>query len=411
LSPEARAHSRCGIDIVDVARIERLLRDTPQEGLLQVFSAEELRDAGEGPARPARLAARFAAKEACLKLFPRETALGLIGPADFAVVHDGYGAPHVRCSARAANALGRHRLDGIALSLSHDHTHATAVAIAEPGQTATPLVGKLLYHLLPIRRRVMHANLRRVFGDSVPDAEITRLAQAHYAHLARCAVEIIGFSWLPAPARAAFVRVENKEACIRAHARGKGVLLLTGHFGNWEIATVGGIAQFPEYRGQFHFVRRALHPRWLDDLVARRFRTAGLGVLPRRGTLDAVLDRLAAGDTVVFPFDQHAANRDGVGVDFFGHPASTSRSLALLALTSGAAVVPASSWRESPGRHVLRFEAALPLIEHDDPDAAIRLNTRAYNAALEGLVLRHPQQWFWLHRRWKDPSTAPAKTS
>jgi KDO2-lipid IV(A) lauroyltransferase len=72
-----------------------------------------------------------------------------------------------------------------------------------------------------------------------------------------------------------------------------------------------------------------------------------------------------------------------------------------MALATGAPVVPASSWREPDGSHVLRFEEALPLIECDKVSEEIRRNTRAYNATLEILVLRHPEQWFWVHRRWK----------
>ena len=114
-----------------------------------------------------------------------------------------------------------------------------------------------------------------------------------------------------------------------------------------------------------------------------------------------ILERLQQGDIVVFPFDQHAAPRDGVRVDFFGHSAGTFRSLALIAQAAGAPVVPASSWREAPGQHVLRFEEALTPISHADVGEEIRRNTRAYNAALEHLVLRRPAQWWWLHRRWK----------
>ena len=102
-------------------------------------------------------------------------------------------------------------------------------------------------------------------------------------------------------------------------------------------------------------------------------------------------------------FDQHAGGADGIPVDFFGHPAGTFKSLAVLALSTGAPVIPASSWREPDGTHVLRFEEPLPLIECEDVGEAIRRNTRAYNAALERMLLRHPEQWIWMHRRWKLP--------
>jgi KDO2-lipid IV(A) lauroyltransferase len=392
--------SRCGIDSVEIARIERLLRETPPADLGKLFSPDELLDAGDGPGRAASLAARFAAKEACLKLFPRETALGRIGPADFAVAKDAYGAPRVVCNPAAQDALARNRVRAIALSLTHDRTSASAVALAEPARTTPPLVGRLLYHVLPVRRRVIRENLERVFAD-VPAEEITRLAQAHYAHLGRLALEFLWFPWVSEARRGGMVRVENLATLEAALARGKGVLVLTGHFGNFEVATAAGLASYPHARGRFYFVRRPFKPRWLDDLVTRRFRRAGFGVLPKRGGLEAILDRLNAGDLVVFPFDQHAGRKDGVVVEFFGHPAGTFRSLAILALNTGAPVVPAASWREPDGRHVLRFEEPLEVIESDDVNKAIRRNTRAYNAALERLILRHPEQWWWVHRRWK----------
>jgi phosphopantetheine--protein transferase-like protein len=398
----SRPRSRCGIDTVEIARVERWLRDASPDDLAGTFSPDELKDSGEGSARVASLAARFAAKEACLKLFPRETALGILGPADFAVWRDGYGAPNVVCSSSAREVLDRYRLKTIALSLTHDRTSASAIAVSEPAQTEVPLVGKLIFHLLPIRRRIVLSNLRRVFADVVSEAEIRRLAQAHYAHLGRLVVEFLTFSWLRAAQRTAMVRVENIEAILRAHARGKGVLVLTGHFGNWEVATVAGMAKFPQYKGLIHFLRRPLQPGWFDTLVTRRFRQAGLGTLPKKGALDAILERLGAGGVIVFVFDQYAAGSDGIAAEFFGHPAGTFRSLAILALGTGAPVIPAASWREPDGRHVLRFEEALPLIECEDVNEAIRKNTRAYNAALERLVLRHPEQWFWVHRRWKE---------
>jgi KDO2-lipid IV(A) lauroyltransferase len=167
---------------------------------------------------------------------------------------------------------------------------------------------------------------------------------------------------------------------------------------------VAGISQLPQYRGKLHFVRRALKPRLLNSFVTWRFRRAGFGTLPKRGSLDTILKLLAGGAVIVYVFDQHAGKKDGVMVDFFGHPAGTFKSVALLALTTGAPVIPACTWREPDGSHVLRFEEPLPLIECEDPGEAVRLNTRAYNAAIERLLLRHPEQWIWMHRRWKAHS-------
>jgi len=401
--------SRCGIDTIEIARIERLLAATPAADLLGLFSAQELADAGEGPGRAASLAARFAAKEACLKLFPREVALGEIEAADFAVARDGYGAPRVVASANGERVLGRHRIGAIALSLTHDRASASAVALAEPQTTEVPLAGRLLYRLLPLRREVVLANLRRAYGDTVPEPEIERLAAAHYGHLWRLAGEFLRFRWLSLQQKLALVRVENVDAFIAARAQGKGILILTGHFGNWEVATVAGLAKFPEMRGKFHFVRRAIKPPWLDRLVTRRFNEAGFGVFPKRGSLDAMLERLEQGEAIVFPFDQHARPPDGIEVDFFGQPAWTFKSLAIIALATGAPVLPAASWREGDGRHVLRFEEPLAPIECENTNEAIRRNTLAYNRELERLVVRHPEQWYWVHRRWK-PVAARSKS-
>jgi KDO2-lipid IV(A) lauroyltransferase len=389
--------TRCGIDSVEIVRIERLLRETPAEDLIRYFSTQELADSGDGPGRAAAGGA-LAAKEACAA-FPRELALAEIEPAVFSIERDAYGAPQVVCSARAELVLGRQRLRAIAVSLTHDRVSASAVALALPAQADAPLAGRLIYRLFPLRRRVILENLRRVFGPAVPEAEIARLAQAHYAHLWRLAGEFVRFRWL-SEERVGVIRVDNVEALARARTR-QGALILTGHFGNFEVATIAGLRHFPHMRGRFHFIRRAIRPRWLDALVNRRFRQGGFGVLGKRGSLDAILERLEAGDLVVFPFDQHASPPDGIAVDFFGQPAGTFKSLAIMALATGAPVVPASSWREADGSHVLRFEEALPLVECDKVNEEIRRNTRAYNAMLEILVLRHPEQWFWVHRRWK----------
>ena len=219
--------------------------------------------------------------------------------------------------------------------------------------------------------------------------------------------ELFRFPLMSPARRKAWVRVENSESPIRAHDQGKGLLLLTGHFGNWEVSTVAGIGQFPQFKGLFHFVRRPLKPQLLNDFVTRRFRKAGFGTIAKRGSLDQILDLLAGGSIVVYVFDQHASGKEGVTVDFFGHPASTFKSPALIAMSSGAPVIPASSWREPDGTHVLRFEDPIDFVETENGNEAIRQNTRALNAALEKMLLRHPEQWIWMHKRWKSYPTKP----
>src|SRR5262252_4140375 len=225
LAPDFDHAARCGIDTVEIARIDRLIAQNEPSGLLRFFSAQEIADSGNGAGRAASLAARFAAKEACVKLFPREAALGEIEPADFSVARDPYGAPAAVLSPRAASVLARHRIGSIALSLTHDRASASAVALALSESASVPLAGKLLYRLLPFRRDVVIDNLRRVFGASVPSDEIERLAQAHYAHLWRLGVEFLRYRWTSAERKAGNARVENVAAFARALERSKGILI------------------------------------------------------------------------------------------------------------------------------------------------------------------------------------------
>jgi KDO2-lipid IV(A) lauroyltransferase len=287
------------------------------------------------------------------------------------------------------------------VSLTHTEASASAIAWADPKPTHVPWFGKAFYYLLPLRRSTAMANLRRVFGDVLSEDEIRRLAQAYFGHFLRFGWEFVRLPFMSAERRKTYIRVENTESPIRAHAQGKGLLLLTGHFGNWEVATVASIAQFPQYRNLFHFVRRPLKPRWLNDFITRRTRRAGFGTLGKKGSLDSMIELLGQGAIIVFIMDQHAGKPNGITVDFCGHPAGTFKSLALLALSTGAPVIPTFSWREPDGTHVLRFEDPLPLIECEDAGEAIRRNTRAYNTALERMLFRHPEQWIWMHRRWK----------
>jgi KDO2-lipid IV(A) lauroyltransferase len=259
----------------------------------------------------------------------------------------------------------------------------------------------VLYRLFPYRRGVVLGNLRLVFGGVLSEDELRRLAQAYYAHYLRFSVEFARLPFLSAARRRTWIRIENLEIPLRAHAQGRGILLLTGHFGNFEVSTVAGLSQFPQYHGLFHFVRRVLKPRLLDQFITWRFRRAGFGTLPKRGSLDAILELLSGGAIIVFAFDQHAGRKDGIPVAFFGEEAGTFKSLALIELTTRAPLIPASSWREPDGTHVLRFEEPLLPVECEDADEAIRQTTRACNAALERMLLRHPDQWVWMHRRWK----------
>jgi phosphopantetheine--protein transferase-like protein len=393
---------RNGIDTVEISRIEKLLADLDTEGLRRFFSEEELADAGNGAARAQKLAARFAAKEACCKLFPKEICLGTIEPHDFSLSRDGYGQPHVVPSERARSVMNRHRVAAISVSTTHTETSATAVASIEPATMAVPWYGKLIYHVFPLRRRVVMENLRRVYGDTLTDRRIAEIAQAFYGHLVKFLGEFVRLAFMSDAKKAQYVRIEGIEHLAAAREQGKGVLLLAGHFGNWEVSTVAGMSQFKQYHGHLHFIRRPLKPQWFNDLVMRRFRKAGFGTLEKTGSLDEILALLEDNRIIVSIFDQFTVRKYGIQSEFFGHPAHTFKSLAVLAQFTGAPVIPSSSWREPDGTHVLLFEPPVEVLTEGRTKDILSKNTKRFNETLERIILRHPEQWIWMHKRWKQ---------
>jgi KDO2-lipid IV(A) lauroyltransferase len=317
-------------------------------------------------------------------------------------VKDEYGAPHIAATPSAEIVMGRHLVQTIKISLTHSETTATAVALRIQRILKPSWGGRFIFRWLPYRRAVILENLNRVYGANVEPAQIDLLAQSHYGHLLSLLKELLLFRFMSEARKKSIVRVEGVDGMIEAFEAGKGILILTGHFGNFEVSTVAGIEHFPQVKGRIHFLRRPIKPKWLSDLLTRRFNQAGFGVVGRRGSLEEIVSTIELGDAIVFPFDQYARRPEGIEVEFFGQAAGTYKSMAIIALATGAPVIPAASWREPDGTHVLKFFPALETVLDDDVGQEIIKNTRAYNQALELSIVRHPEQWWWVHRRWKS---------
>ncbi|MDF1645889.1 MAG: lysophospholipid acyltransferase family protein [Legionellaceae bacterium] len=263
--------------------------------------------------------------------------------------------------------------------------------------------GRFVAKYLPYRKRVILENMNHVFGDQLTDAQKWHLAKAFYSHLLCSIKETIQLRFMREKAVMSRVEVKNHERVLDVAAQNRGVLILTGHFGSFEFAPIGGILKFKQFSGQFHFIRRKIGIKWLERILFRRYYQAGLHVITKDNALQRVTEALDKNHAVVFVLDQHAslANRDGIAAEFFGKKAGTYRSLATFARHTQVPVVPASSYRLPNGRHVLQFHEAIPWEEHAGNHAAIYQNTCAYNRALEHIIRLHPEQWWWMHRRWK----------
>jgi KDO2-lipid IV(A) lauroyltransferase len=262
-----------------------------------------------------------------------------------------------------------------------------------------------LAHGLGLRARVARDNLALAFPDRTPEARAAILA-AHYRELGRVASEYPRMpAMVHAPIGAYLGGVRGVEHLERARAAGRGALLLTGHYGNFEMlgAWLGRMQPVD-------FVVKPLSNPHVDRWIESLRRAAGVGTLPLGAGVRGVYRALRANHWIALLADQDARS-DGVFVPFFGRPASTPRGPAELAVRTGAPIVMGFGWRDADGRHQLEIGPTLtPDPGLADPEAAVRDLTARHTAALEARVRERPEQWFWLHRRWKtappDPGAA-----
>jgi KDO2-lipid IV(A) lauroyltransferase len=263
--------------------------------------------------------------------------------------------------------------------------------------------GRFVAAFLPYRKHVILENMQHVFQDQLTHDEKWHLAKAFYTHLLRSLKETLQLRLMSRRRLIARVDVKGHEKVLDIAEAGKGVLILTGHLGSFEFAPIAGMMKFEQFSGRFHFIRRKLGNKLLERLLFQRYYNAGLHVITKENALAHVTEALDKNHAVVFVLDQHASlvNRDGVAAEFFGKKAGTYRSLATFARHTNVPVVPASSYRKPDGRHVLEFHEPILWQEYKGNHEAIYQNTCVYNRALEKMILAHPEQWWWMHRRFK----------
>lgn len=255
---------------------------------------------------------------------------------------------------------------------------------------------------LGIRRELAEENLRRAFPER-PAEWIRATARAAYAHLGREMLVAARLERLGREGVLARTRVEGLDGLREALGRGRGAVLFTGHFGNWELAgaalTVRGVP--------LDVVAQRQSNRHLDALIRRAREAVGMRVIERGKAPRGALRALRSGRAVGFVADQDA-RRHGVFVPFFGRPASTHRGPALLALRASAPVFVVTAARVPDG-----YEVTVEPVVVDrggETEQAIERLTAAATARLEAAVRRHPEQYLWLHRRWRTrPRPAPAQ--
>jgi KDO2-lipid IV(A) lauroyltransferase len=260
---------------------------------------------------------------------------------------------------------------------------------------------------LGVRRRVVLDNLRLAFPEKSED-ERRAIARATYRNLGRVAAEFLAIQRAtPEEIATAFDR-EGWEIYERARASGRGVLACTAHFGNFEVlAAVNTLQGVP-----ITMISREMGRSRFNELWRGARAKAGVEdlVVGRGNVLQAAIRSMKAGRALGYVIDQNERSRSAIFPTFFGVPAATSPTPAILARRTGAAVIFTVAVPLGGGRHKVVIEGPIEMPDTGDRDADVLAFMQDLNDRLERWVRRHPEQWYWLHRRWKTrppPSARP----
>lgn len=248
-----------------------------------------------------------------------------------------------------------------------------------------------LDRVVPRLRQVARRNLEMAFPEKTAYARET-IIDGVFRSVGRVLLAIARFPSVGRETVDQWIRYEGYEHFSSAMERGHGVLFATGHLGNWELSAFShAILSSP-----MNVVVRPLDNPWLDEFIERRRSLSGNRMIGKRDFARPILQALKHNEAVGILVDQNVVPEAGAFVDFFGKPASSGTTFAKIAARSGAAVIPGFAvWLEGEQRYILRFYPEVPMTGDVEADTA------AIQKAVELAVREYPDQWLWIHRRWK----------
>jgi Kdo2-lipid IVA lauroyltransferase/acyltransferase len=258
---------------------------------------------------------------------------------------------------------------------------------------------RLLDLALPRLRRVARRNLSMAL-PGLSDKQREQVIDGVFRSIARLLVAFARFPQIASENVSEWIRYEGFEHFKEALRRGKGVLFATAHLGNWELSAFAHALM----AAPMHVVVRPLDNPRIDALVSGYRTASGNYVIQKKDFARGILKALSANEAVGILIDQNTGLEEGVFVDFFGIPACANPGIARLAAHSGAAIIPGFAlWSDVERRYVLRF---YPPVEITGDPAA---DTQRLQSSIEAVIREHPDQWLWIHRRWKTrPEGEPA---
>ena len=258
-------------------------------------------------------------------------------------------------------------------------------------------LGAVVWALMSRLRRVGMRNLKMALPEKT-EKERRRILREQFRSLGWQMGEFCKMSGYTAEEASRFIRYQGLEHYLAARAKGKGVLVLTGHLGAWELSSFyHSLMGYP-----MSLVIRRLDNPLVDAYVNRIRCLHGNRVIHKDDFARGLLTAMQQGETVGILMDTNMTPPQGVFVPYFGVEACTGSAMARVALHSGAAVLPGFLlWEKAEQRYVLHFGQELPLIRTGDAARDTVANTAMFTAAIESYVRRYPEQWLWVHRRWK----------
>lgn len=260
--------------------------------------------------------------------------------------------------------------------------------------------GRLLYALDAGHRKTVNDGLERAYGGSLAADEKKKIAKKVFEHIAVTFFEFMRMPWMKAKDVRRVYEVEGFERFEAALSRGKGAIALTAHMGNWEyLGYYFGLTGHP-----MDAVVRDPDNRVFGEFVKWARTGSGNSVIPKKGAMRRLLTTLSRGGIVTILLDQNVTRSEGVFVDFFNRLACTNKGPALLAMASKAPVMPVFIVRRGL-KHALIFKDEIEMRDTGDREKDVLENTAAMTRVIESMVRSCPEQWFWVHRRWK---TRPA---
>ena len=253
------------------------------------------------------------------------------------------------------------------------------------------------FHFARRQRRAGLHNLRMVFPE-MSGGDNERILRGCFQNMGRLLVEFTHFPELNKSNISQFVVHDGLENYLEGLRRGRGVIFMTAHFGAWELSSFAHAV----YGYPLKFIVRPIDNPRIEQLISNYRTSSGNVPIQRRSAARDILKALRQNEAVGILFDQNTTRKEGVFSEFFGIPAATSPSIALFALRTNAAVVPGFLiWDKGLGKHRLRFDPPVELIDTGDLEHDVLENTKRFNKILEGYVRQYPDQWLWIHRRWK----------